>query len=373
MAPAILQIYRNEVVPRLFFPAFWTFCVLTLPIFFVGVLLRKPSRSTMLAIQAGERGWDSIFFQEVIGSAREYLNDHRVFPMVVDRNKSYIRQLVSSTRDTRPTHFFFDPRTTSHSTPRAFFQAASTGIYLLAKGVIPIVFLTDASCRNWRMQSSLITSWSGVIVTCMSNSEIGNLIPHRRVLGPVLMPLSASTFNQVSRLKLDRTKMTEPVIRFVGLGYSPRIEWLIELQRVLCEEGVRLELHTQKLETSNIDYWRLLVDSDIVVTTTMQMEAPGYDHIWKPQVVFRFTEALAAGTALVAPDVPGVNRYLQAGVHFLAYDSLDDCKQSVLRLVANKHLRERVADDGNLKMKYLVGSQVFWLQVDSCLGRNSML
>ena len=133
-----------------------------------------------------------------------------------------------------------------------------------------------------------------------------------------------------------------------------------------------LEIHTSKAETSNEEYWRLLSETDILVTTTMQVRQPQYDWSWEPQVLFRYTEALAVGTALVATSVPGLERHLQAGCHYAVYESLEDCANVVESLLASRVERELLANRGHRRLISLVESRCFWSQVDASLGRNSM-
>lgn len=186
------------------------------------------------------------------------------------------------------------------------------------------------------------------------------------------MPLSAATLDQLERTKEERPMRDIPVIRFVGLAYSPRIEWLTQLKWILAQRHIHLELHTSKSETSNEEYWRLLSETDILVTTTMQVCQPQYDWSWEPQVLFRYTEALAVGTALVATDVPGLERHLHAGVHYAVYESLEDCADVVEGLLASQAKRELLANHGHYRLVSLVESRSFWSQVDASLGRNSM-
>lgn len=367
------SLFRRVVVSRSLLPLYWAMKIIALPIFLVSKVRRRKPPYTKLLLQAGMRGWDSIFFQEVLESAQEFFGTDRVAVSSIDRRKSFLAQLWSSITRHQVTHIFFDPRTASHRLAVAMVQASLANLCLLARGVTPIVFLTDASCRNWRMQSAIISSWTGLVVTCISAKEVAGIFPHRRIIGPVLMPLSTKTLHELEAARRDRPPGGPVTVRFVGSAYSPRIEWLTELQRVLATRGIHLELNTSKSITSNSDYWNLLVETDILVTTTMQVDGlPNYDWTWKPQVLFRFAEGLAAGAALVATDVPGLRRHLTADRDFAAYTSLSQCAAIVEGLVVDQDVRERLARRGQVRIAELVNSGIFWSQVDAALGRYSL-
>jgi len=79
-----------------------------------------------------------------------------------------------------------------------------------------------------------------------------------------------------------------------------------------------------------------------------------------------------AGTAFVATDVPGLSRYFKPGIHFEAYESLEECADIVQRLCEDHAQRRTIAEAGHRKASDLVHSHIFWVMVDSGLGQDSM-
>ena len=48
------------------------------------------------------------------------------------------------------------------------------------------------------------------------------------------------------------------------------------------------------------------------------------DWSWIQNLVYRYLEVLASGSLLIAPNVPGVDRYFKPGIHFVSYENNDD-------------------------------------------------
>jgi hypothetical protein len=75
---------------------------------------------------------------------------------------------------------------------------------------------------------------------------------------------------------------------------------------------------------------------------------------------------------LVATEVPGLERYLTSGVHFHCYTSIEECADTVQRLVENEVDRRAVMEAGHARVSGLIRSHSFWRTVDEALGPKSL-
>ena len=64
----------------------------------------------------------------------------------------------------------------------------------------------------------------------------------------------------------------------------------------------------QPKDSDNL-YWERLINADIVVTTAVQMIQTGADWAHLPHFIYRYIEVLAAGSLLIAEEIPGISRY----------------------------------------------------------------
>jgi len=182
------------------------------------------------------------------------------------------------------------------------------------------------------------------------------------------MPVSKAT---LEKLRVEKKKFidaqtanTALVIQFIGSMYPPREQFLEVVREKLQVAGIELRINGDKSGTSNADYWRILVESDIILTTTLQGPSRHImDWIWIRQAVFRYAETMAAGTALVAQQVDGGFPLVTGGHDFLEFDGVDQAIEAVTLLAQDAKLRRKIAEQGNSTIsQYVVGSQ-FWLSV----------
>jgi len=189
------------------------------------------------------------------------------------------------------------------------------------------------------------------------------------------MPFSIETLNSLEILKSDSRRKQSVNPLFVGSMYEPRTSTLNSIRENLLPKGIEFEIRGRVLgskRVSDSEYWEALVDSPIVLTTADQIPQAGADWPWLPHFVYRYTEVLAAGSLLFAPNIPGVSRYFLPGVHFVSFDGVEDAAEKITFFVNNKEERIAIANNGNRQIKHLVTSRCFWLTIDVALGYNSL-
>jgi hypothetical protein len=158
--------YNRQFGKIIFFPwilayislAFLKLILLLPNIYKVGSQKDIPSK---IIIEAGIKGWESIEFKELQQSAIEYLSEGQVVRLEINKDNSYIKQVLSSIKRNRPTHFLYDPRTGSQNCYFGFIQAFVLAHIFLIYKIIPISLLTDLSIRKWRLFSATVTAGDG--------------------------------------------------------------------------------------------------------------------------------------------------------------------------------------------------------------------
>ena len=144
----------------------------------------------------------------------------------------------------------------------------------------------------------------------------------------------------------------------------------------LNNSGHDLIIFGRQLGSSRLpdsEYWKILIDSKITFTTSDQAFLKDFDWTWIPNLVYRYVEAIACGTLLIAPSVPSVERYFIPGKHFVSFNSEHDAVNKINYYLKNPEERENIAFSGRMKAKSLVESSIFWLQIDTCLADKNMI
>ncbi len=327
------------------------------------LLARKPSQRVRICIEAGRKGWNLIEYQEIAESAAEFFGVESVVRHEVSDRKRYIRDAHSAILATRPDFYWFDPRSGAQEPLRAVFQSVTLAVVLAWYGVTPIAWLADAPNRVWRLQAEVVTVRRGVCLSFMHPWTGGVRFAHGRIHGPCLFPLSKAT---LYRLRSDRSQKPaglDPVVCFVGSLYEPRRSRLETLRDDLARRGVRLDLIAPELtgrRLTNDEYWTALVDSDILITTADHVVSEAQDAVNQPHFIFRYTEALAAGAALVAPIVKGSEEFIRAGHDYLPFESIDEAGEQILELHEDASLRSLIAEQGHEAIVRLIESGIFW-------------
>lgn len=334
------------------------------------------SKKCCLAIEAGMPGWNSIEFKELYRSSSEYFGRDSVVKVVIDKNNSYISQIESVLNDSKITHYLYDPRTGRQDYFSAFLESVRVAVLLSRYRVVPVVYLTDLSYRIWRCQAAAVSATSGLVVTFIMPKQVQPIFPHRRLLGPSLIPLSIETLDNLQRTRTDiiASNSIQRVVRFTGSLYEPRTSFLRGFKKALDDSGHRVEILGRELGSIRItddEYWRRLSTAEIVITTADQAVQSGADWTWVRHLVYRYLEVLASGSLLLAPPVPGVSRYFEPGKDFVSFESLEDAIEKARFYLHNPKEAEEIRIAGHKKAAQLIRIHSFWLQIDTALGSES--
>jgi len=374
--------YNRQFGKIIFFPwilayislAFLKLILLLPNIYKVGSQKDIPSK---IIIEAGIKGWESIEFKELQQSAIEYLSEGQVVRLEINKDNSYIKQVLSSIKRNRPTHFLYDPRTGSQNCYFGFIQAFVLAHIFLIYKIIPISLLTDLSIRKWRLFSATVTAGDGITITFMHPKVMHPIFPHSRLIGPSLMPFSKKLLEKIELLRNESTdiKNNSNAI-FTGSLYEPRHTTLKNIQKNVAIFGGEFEILGRPIGSERVDdstYWRRLINNGIIVTTATQVSQPGTDMTWVPHLLYRYLEVLSCGSLLVAHNVPGINRYFIPGVHFIDFESEMEAAEKILLFQKNSELRNKISNQGHLKAKNLINSNIFWVSIDNALGNKSLI
>ena len=82
---------------------------------------------------------------------------------------------------------------------------------------------------------------------------------------------------------------------------------------------------------------------------------------------------LASGSLLIAPEVPGVERYFKPGIHFVSFDSADDASVKATQLLENRTELVKICEAGHDRAKQLILCHSFWIQIDTALGFEAIV
>lgn len=336
-----------------------------------GARRRNRNQKPLVAIESGIIGWTHVYFEELLGSAQDFFGSSHVYQQVIDRDQPYYPQFAVNQQKSSANTVVLDVRTPGQSWPRSLVEGFRVAWFLNRRGITPIVVLTDAFYRRHRWQAAVLTAFHGCVVTFAHTDIAGKIFPHSRICGPLFMPVSQKRLTQLELAKAHFTSSrdsTAPlVIQFIGSMYSPRDEFLQVVQGKLADKGISLTINSDKSGTSNDDYWRVLVESDIIFTTTLQGPTRGFmDWIWVRQAVFRYAETMAAGTALVAQCVEGGFPYFIKESDYLEFEGVDQAVAEISAIASDFDLRRRIAENGHATMAGYVQENIFWKVVTKC-------
>ena len=372
--PVTTRFWRDRVLPHSIIPLFWLYWVALTPARILGAAARRRNRerTPVVAIESGVIGWTHVYFEELFGSAGDYFGQANLRKQAINRDLPYFPQFRAHQERDAPTVVVLDVRTPGQSWPHSLRESFRVAWYLTRLGITPLVVLTDAFYRRHRWQSAVITAFHGGVVTFAQQNVISGIFPHSRIRGPLFMPISRTRLNQLREHKMHFNETRSPqsplVIQFIGSMYPPREQFLQVVQRQLADVGIHLTINGDKAGTSNDDYWRVLVESDIIVTTTLQGPPRNFmDWIWVRQAVFRYAETMAAGTALVAQCVEGGFPFFLDGRDYLEFEGVDQAVTAISALANDPELRTRLAAQGHATESEYVEKSQFWLELQEFL------
>ncbi len=382
-----LRFYVDIIKPYLYvFIPYFLALLITLPfyLFFRAkniwskVLNPNQSINSLLCLEAGVKGWQIIEYQELYKSAIEYVGEERLLKFTVTEEKSYLRQLKEILDNNPVTHYGWSPRTGEQERFKGLIEAFKIAIILSRRGIVPIVFLTDVLDRSWRAKASVVTASMGIVVTLNSPDSVTLLLPHKRFIGPYLMPFSETTLkelNEKKQLILEQELDKDAVV--VGALYEPRKTIVENVDKLFHDKtGKNLIFNGRSLDgkrSSDAEYWESMYSAKIVLTTASVVNTlDGYDWAWKEHFIYRYMETLACETLLVAPELPAIQRYFNSGEHFISFASEEDAAQKIQYYLDNDAERKKIAYAGFKRAQSLVQSRSFWLGIDIALAGNGM-
>jgi len=359
------RIWRDVVLPRSVIPLYWLYKAALFPSFLLG---KKPRSIETVAIESGIVGWTHVYFEELEGSAGDYFGAEHVCRAVIDRDADYFPQFEANHRNLNPSLLIIDVRTPTQNWRSSLLETFRMSHLLLKNGTVPLVVLTDAYYRRHRWQAAVLTAYRGSVVAFSAKEIVRKIFPHDRLAGALFMPISESRLMWLEQKKeeYEKQKPADATVKisFIGSMYSPREEFLELVASRLSENGINLGINGDKAGTSNDQYWNTLVNSDIILTTTLQGPPKKIlDWVWVRQAVFRYSETLAAGTALVAGPVDGGFSYFHDRWDFFEFESVEDCVNALTTLALDEGERNRISSTGHSTVKGYVEQGIFWRDV----------
>jgi hypothetical protein len=359
----------------------FTRAILRLFTFYPGFCKRKTNILSIegkLVIEAGISGWNSIEFKELFLSASDFFAEYRVEKLIITKSEPYILQVKNFLKSSCVTHYFYDPRTGNQDSFRAIYEAIYFVFLITRYRIVPIVYLTDIALRTHRCQAAIVTALSGVVVSFMLPKHVKAIFPHNRLIGPSLMPLSNFTLDYLRELRgrlLEEGKI-KPILCFAGSLYEPRTSFLNGLKNDLSKTNHTVEIYGRQpggVRIPDAEYWYRISSAQIVITTAEQSYSISGDALSIPQLVYRYIEVLAAGSLLLAPNIPGVARYFQPDVHFVSYENLADAAFKARFYLDRSKDAEVIRYRGHERAAALIRSNVFWLQIENALSVESII
>lgn len=339
----------------------------------------SPAQGRSIAIEAGEKGWNLIEFEELLRSAEEFYPG-RVSQVVIPTDSSaisYLRAVVDAVRTDEIGHYHYDPRSVpSKSVLVAFMVSLSLGAVFTALNVIPICKLTDYGMRRHRWQCALVSAFRGVVLSLQTPKSFGKSFPHRRIFGPFPMAISHATAKEQIDRSATWAQKTDGA-SFVGRLNEPRHSALKAIKNRLESDGIAVDILGQspdirvRRRLSADDYWNQLGRARLGLATTTVSEGPHIDTPPAAHLVYRIFETPLTGSLLLAQRAPGFSRFFIDGRDSLWFDSEEQLAQK-LDPGKSGHLPfEEMAVNGQRRVRSLAQINAYWLLVETVLRRHS--
>jgi hypothetical protein len=328
-------------------------------------------RKNLVIIESGELGWKLIEYEELLACAAEYLGEAQVSKLAIGTNCNYLVKVAKEIKERKPTHYVYDPRTGSQSWTWGLLEAITLNFLFAWHDIVPIARLSDMPERRWRIQCAVVTSHSGICTTLMLPSQMRYIFPHRRLIGPMMMAMSNATVNRLILERKQRPSNSKPRVIFTGAMYEPRASFMLSLKECLYSCGIELILETRSINEprdANEAYWNRLLNADIVVTTADLSIGLGAESMNIPHLIYRYSEVLASGALLIAPCVPGIDKYFKQGVHFASFSNVRHAADLIEYYYQSNSERKHIAGCGSQRIQQLIQTQSFWREIDFALG-----
>ena len=106
-----MNFLKNQFFPKIitinWFIFFVIFQILK-PLFLVrNILFGIDKKKSIVCIEAGIQGWNSIELKELLQSSIEYLDSSSVIKLSINRNNSYLLQVIELLRNKNITHYIY--------------------------------------------------------------------------------------------------------------------------------------------------------------------------------------------------------------------------------------------------------------------------
>jgi len=324
-------------------------------------------REKLITIQAGCKGLEGAFYEELVQSTIETFGKEFVSISSINRKKSYLNQVLLSADLRKSKYVLLDPRTLNSNLLVGIMQAFFSSFYYSVNSIKPIVFLTDASVVKWRLMSLIWTSTEGICVMLMDPLQLGRLFPHKRVYGPIFIPISVKRRNFSNIQPAPSKLIDKPKFGFQGTIYPERKVFLEKFQSSCDSLGVHFCVQEKNSQSSNEDYWQFIRDHDVVITSTIQTNVENnlVDHLEINQLVFRVSEVIAAGRLLISTPVVGIDKFFLPGIDFIEIKDVEEvfgsCKSAIFDL-ANR--QNSVATHAKNTYEGLIRNKCFWRMLE---------
>ena len=331
---------------------------------------KKNFIKTKLLIEAGKGGWEILEYKELLHSANEFLGKDNVNKIIINRDISYIYQVLRFINTYKPTHYLYDPRTIGEDQfwVTGIFQTIILSIIFQIKGVIPICSLVNFSQRVWRTKASIITAKRGLVISLMSPKQISKIFPHKRIVGPLPMPLSENTLNEIENLvNYKNIKKQKFDVSFVGSLYEPRKTFFLELKTILKNKNIIINFKTTAMggkKLNDLDYWDNMVSSKIIITTSSQVIEPVTDWTHINHMIYRYLEVTACNSLLMANYTNGIENYFIPEIDYVVFNDAKEAADKIEYFINNEDKRKLIAFNGNLKAKSIIKSKLYWITIN---------
>jgi hypothetical protein len=314
------------------------------------------------------------FFYEISQSAREFLGDDHVtvFEVMPDEepaawHERLIRFLVESGATHVMAQIETDPNPPSELTWDVLWAQLAPrwpGVFL---GV-----MFDSGFRTITLGARRLAKTSDrfmAVDICVPMD--GELVKRRSEVGPVSMPISNETFDELDHLLEDVTKIHD--VSFVGALYPYRVDMI----EALGANGIAVAVNPHRSDETTdfassrsnqptyVDYMRGLAQSKITINFSMASSLAGY------QLKTRILEATGVGTVVLTDDVDRSSRFWGPEEGVIYFSEPSEVPSIVARYLADESLLERMQIKGKARARAINVSS-FWGGVEAGLIRRGL-